>query len=114
MFGALRVMPIERLNSILVVTPRAAYLDEVRRWIERFDRPSDNSGEPQLNIYRVQNGNARHLAGVLQGIFGGSSGAAVSGTTGVAPGLATRTGTTSGFGAGGQRPQYPASVPRGA
>ena len=101
LFGALRVMPIERLNSILVVTPRAAYLDEVRRWIERFDRPSDNSGEPQLNIYRVQNGNARHLAGVLQGIFGGASGAAVSGTTGVAPGLATSTGTTSGFGAGG-------------
>lgn len=101
LFGALRVMPIERLNSILVVTPRAAYLDEVRRWIERFDRPSDNSGEPQLNIYRVQNGNARHLAGVLQGIFGGASGAAVSGSTGVAPGLATSTGTTSGFGAGG-------------
>jgi general secretion pathway protein D len=101
LFGALRVMPIERLNSILVVTPRAAYLDEVRRWIERFDRPSDNSGEPQLNIYRVQNGNARHLASVLQGIFGGASSGAVSGTTGVAPGLATASGTTGGFGTGG-------------
>ncbi len=101
LFGALRVMPIERLNSILVVTPRAAYLDEVRRWIERFDRPSDNSGEPQLNIYRVQNGNARHLASVLQGIFGGTSSGAVSGTTGVAPGLATTTGATGGFGTGG-------------
>ncbi len=100
LFGALRVMPIERLNSILVVTPRAAYLDEVRRWIERFDRPSDNSGEPQLNIYRVQNGNARHLASVLQGIFGGTSSGAVSGTTGVAPGLATTTGSTGGFGTG--------------
>lgn len=32
-FGALRIMPIERLNSILVVTPER-YLDEARRWIE--------------------------------------------------------------------------------
>lgn len=95
LFGAVRVMPIERINSILVVTPRAAYLEEARRWIERFDRPNDNSGEAQLHIYRVQNGNARHLAGVLQGIFGGNSNNA-SATTGVAPGLASSTSTTTG------------------
>lgn len=100
LFGALRVMPIERINSILVVTPRAAYLDQARRWIERFDRPSDGGSEPQLNIYRVQNGNARHLAGVLQGIFGGPATSTYA-NSGVAPGLGTSTGTTGGFGAGG-------------
>ena len=31
--GALRIVPIERINAVLVVTPRAAYLDEVRYWI---------------------------------------------------------------------------------
>lgn len=100
LFGALRVMPIERINSILVVTPRAAYLDEARRWIERFDRPHENSAEPQLHIYRVQNGNSRHLASVLQGIFGGSSGSSAPATSGVAPGLAnsTRASTGSLFG----------------
>lgn len=97
LFGAVRVLPIERINSILVVTPRAAYLDEARRWIERFDRPNDNSGEAQLHIYRVQNGNARHLAGVLQGIFGGGSPNA-SATTGVAPGLTSSTNISNGFG----------------
>lgn len=45
LFGAMRIMPIERLNSILP-DPRAAYLDEARRWIDRLDQPSDNSAEP--------------------------------------------------------------------
>ena len=88
LFGALRIMPIERINSILVVTPRAAYLDEARRWIERMDQPSDNGAEPQLFIYQVQNVNARHLATVLAGIFGGQP-AAGGANSGVAPGLSS-------------------------
>lgn len=70
LFGALRIMPVERLNAVLVVTPRAAYLEEARSWIEKLDQPSDGGAEPQLFIYHVQNGNARHLASVLSGIFG--------------------------------------------
>ncbi|WP_313080238.1 type II secretion system secretin GspD [Pulveribacter sp.] len=101
LFGALRVMPIERINSILVVTPRAAYLDEARRWIERFDRPSDGGAEPQLHIYQVQNGNARHLASVLQGIFGGTPTGGTVANSGVAPGMITATGTTGGYPIGG-------------
>lgn len=95
LFGALRVMPIERLNSILVVTPRASYLDEARRWIERLDQPNDNGAEPQLFIYQVKNVNARHLATVLGGIFGDTRAqGAVS--TGVAPGLTSATANTLG------------------
>ena len=99
LYGALRVMPIERLNSILVVTPRAAYLDEARLWIERLDRPSDNSAEPRLFVYPVQNGNARHLATVLSGIFGdGRQTTGTTGTSGVAPGLTQNTANTNMFG----------------
>ncbi len=87
LFGALRIMPIDRINSILVVTPRAAYLEEARRWIEKLDQPSDNGSEPQLFIYHVQNGNAKHLAGVLSGIFGGQSSGGAVANSGVAPGL---------------------------
>lgn len=79
--GAVRVLPIERINSILVVTPRAAYLDQARRWIERLDQPSDNSAEPRLFIYQVQNVNARHLSTVLSGIFGAPAPAGGSGST---------------------------------
>ncbi len=97
LFGALRIMPIERLNSILVVTPRAAYLDEARRWIDKFDQPSDNNAESQLFIYPVQNVNARHLATVLSGIFGGQvSGASANAGSGVAPGLGNATGRSYG------------------
>ena len=91
LFGALRIMPVERLNSILVVTPRAAYLEEARRWIEKLDQPSDNGAEAQLFIYRVQNGNAKHLAGVLSGIFGGMPGSAPVANSGIAPGLVGNT-----------------------
>lgn len=96
LFGAIRIMPIERLNSILVVTPRAAYLDEARRWIERLDQPSDNGAEPQLFIYQVKNVNARHLASVLSGVFGAQSGVGSVANSGVSPGLSTATGASFG------------------
>ena len=115
LFGALRVLPIERLNSILIVTPRAAYLDQAREWIEKLDQPGNSGSEPQLFVYRVQNGAARHLADVLNGLFG-AAGTQVQGTnSGVAPGLqqtnvnrqgvagavaGTSAGTTLGAGAG--------------
>jgi general secretion pathway protein D len=90
LLGALRIMPIERINSVLVVAPRAAQLDEARRWIEKLDKPSDNSAEPQLYVYPVQNGSAQHLASVLNGIFGsGGGGVTASPGTGVAPRLPT-------------------------
>ncbi|MDF1486402.1 type II secretion system secretin GspD [Ramlibacter sp. H39-3-26] len=99
LYGALRILPIERINSVLVVTPYAAYLDEARKWIERLDRPSDNGSEPQLYVYPVQNGNASHLASVLNGIFGSATAAqGASANTGVAPGLTQSMGSTSGFG----------------
>jgi general secretion pathway protein D len=87
LFGAVRILPIERINAIMVVTPRSAYLDEIRYWIEQFDRPNLNSAEPQLFVYKVRNGSADHLAELLNGIYGGTNAFGPSGATGVAPGL---------------------------
>lgn len=96
LFGAVRVLPIERLNSVIVVTSRANYLEEARRWIERLDRPGSSANEPRLHVYPVKNGSARHLGQVLGGIFGTSQGQQGGATgTGVAPGLATASGATS-------------------
>ena len=95
LFGALRVIPIERINAVLVVTPRAAYLEEARYWIEQFDRPNLNSAEPQLFVYKVQNGSADHLAELLNGIYGGTTQqTGVTGATGIAPGLTGVAGAT--------------------
>jgi general secretion pathway protein D len=99
LFGAVRVLPIERINAIMVVTPRAAYLDEIRYWIEQFDRPNLNNGEPQLFVYKVQNSSADHLAELINGIYGGTvNSPAGPGATGVAPGLSTTRGTSGAFG----------------
>lgn len=98
LFGAIRVLPLERLNSVVVVTSRAAYLDEARRWIERLDQPSNSSSEARLFVYPVRNGSARHLGEVLKGIYGGSSGTAAGAASGVAPGLASTTASTASTG----------------
>jgi general secretion pathway protein D len=100
LYGAIRVLPIERMNSVIIVTPRAAYLEEARKWIERLDQPGYSAGESQLFVYRVQNGSARHLADVLNGVFGGTSATASTPTSGVAPGLTPTQGST---GLGGAR-----------
>ncbi len=100
--GALRIMPIERINAIIVVTPRRAYLEEVRYWIEQLDRPNNDGAQAQLFVYKVRNGSADHLAELLNGIFGGTPGTTgatgATGATGVAPGLAARTAVTGGIG----------------
>lgn len=103
MFGAIRVMPIERINSLLVVSPKASYLEQARQWIERLDRPGINTAEAQLNIYPVKNGSAAHLADVLNGIFGeGKPSVSQTPAPGVAPGLTPVTATTGMFqGSGG-------------
>ncbi len=115
LYGALRIMPIERINAILVVTPRRAYLEEVRYWIEQLDRPGNDGAQPQLFVYKVRNGSADHLAELLNGIFGGTLATGATGATGVAPGLAARTGATAGVGAlGTQNRQFSRSTGFGA
>lgn len=100
LFGAVRVLPIERLNSVIVVTSRASYLDEARRWIERLDRPGSSANEQRLFVYPVKNGSAQHLGQVLAGIFGGGEQAPGSASgSGVAPGLAVASGGTRTTGA---------------
>ncbi|WP_158291753.1 type II secretion system secretin GspD [Lampropedia puyangensis] len=94
--GSLRVVPLERLNSLMVITPRSQYLEQVKTWIERLDQPNDST-EPQLFVYPVQNGSAAHLAQVLGGIFGGSSAGGTTANTGVAPGLGNNSMQSSGF-----------------
>lgn len=93
--GVVRVQPIERLNAVLVVTPRRHYLEQIRQWIERFDQAGDSDAEPRLFVYPVQNGSAGHLAALLTNIFGGESseGAPQARATdsGVAPALGAST-----------------------
>lgn len=71
--GAVRVVPIERLNALLVVTPQAKYLEQARTWIERLDHPGAGGGGQRLYVYPVQNGKAENLAILLNDAFSGKS-----------------------------------------
>ncbi|WOJ93431.1 type II secretion system secretin GspD [Congregibacter variabilis] len=112
--GIVRVLPMERLNSILVVTPRAHYLDRVGSWIQRIDVDPDARFEKRLYVYPVQNTTATRLAQLLNSIYSGGA----AGSTGarqqsgarspgdqaaVAPGLSPESigGGASSGGAGG-------------
>ncbi|TSE20195.1 Type II secretion system protein D [Tepidimonas alkaliphilus] len=91
--GAIRVLPLERSNAVVIVTPRAEYLDLAREWIAKLDQPGLGGNDQQLFVYRVQNGNARHLADVLAGLFGSGQPSAPP-SSGVAPGAVAQTVTS--------------------
>lgn len=94
--GLVRLFALERLNALVVVTPRSQILTQVETWIRRLDRPSD-ALETGLFVYSVQNGSASHLADMLNGLFGADGS---RGRTGVASGSAPTQFAASG-GAGG-------------
>jgi general secretion pathway protein D len=96
--GVVRIIPIERLNAVLVITPQPAYLDRARTWIARLDRIGEGD-EPQVFVYPVQNGRAADLAEVLSQLFDLEA-AAVGAPDLLAPGLQPAQARTSGFGLG--------------
>jgi len=67
--GAIRIVPIERLNALLVVSPQAKYLEQARTWVERLDRPGAGGGGQRLYVYPVQHGKAENLAALLNDAF---------------------------------------------
>jgi general secretion pathway protein D len=93
--SVIRVIPIERLNSIMVVTPRAHYLERLRTWIERLDQAPDANSERRLYVYEVQNSDAAHVADLLSTVFSGASSTGGSGKAGVAPGYTPEQVTSS-------------------
>lgn len=92
MAGMIKIMPIEHMNSIMIISANPDYLRDMKDWVDRFDQVSQTAGQ-QLFVYQVQNGDAEHLADMLNQIFGGkkssSSNGALPGsnTSSLAPGL---------------------------
>lgn len=84
--GLVRFVAIERINALLVMTPRRAYLDKVADWVRRLDRDTGGTGQ-RLFVYAVQNGRATDLADVLNQVFGGESARQALPKPELAPGL---------------------------
>lgn len=67
--GIVRVIPIQRINAILLVSPQQVYIQRARDWIERLDNGVDESA-PRIYVYNVQNSRAADVAKVLSDMFG--------------------------------------------
>ena len=95
--GIVRVIPVERLNALLVVTTQAKYLETAKTWIERLDQLGGTTGGSRFFVYQVRNGKAENLAQLVGDLFSSRR------TTTTAPTLAP-----------GQRPTEIRSAPFGA
>lgn len=64
----IRFVPNERLNSVLVITSRRAYLSQAAAWIAKLDRLA-STNEEQLFVYNIQNRPAKELAHILHSVL---------------------------------------------
>ncbi len=66
----LSIVPIERLNSLLVLSSNTQLLSSVKEWLERLDKRA--SGESSsIHTYYVQNDKASNVKAILEQLFSG-------------------------------------------
>jgi len=70
--GVVRLIPIDRVNGILVVSNTQKYLQELTKWIKRLD-VSNNKVEKRLFVYHLKNTKAVDVAATLTNIFQASN-----------------------------------------
>jgi len=70
--GLLRVVPLERMNALLVISAQARVVEEARAWIERLDASGGDAGNGQkLFVYTLQYTQAEKLQPILQAAISG-------------------------------------------
>jgi general secretion pathway protein D len=69
--GMFRFMPLEGANAVMVITPQADYLDDIKDWLDRIDSAGDNV---QLYTLELKYIKAKDLADRLSEVFGGRAG----------------------------------------
>ena len=68
--GLIRIVPIERMNALLVVTPNPALIERVHEWIEKLDAGTGGEGV-RFYVYHLQNSRAERVGPLLQQAFTG-------------------------------------------
>jgi general secretion pathway protein D len=66
--GAVKVLPIEKMNALLVIGTKDAQLENVRKWVGKIDGLFKLS-KSRVFIYPVQNGRAEDIVAVLERIY---------------------------------------------
>ncbi len=78
--GGVRIVAIERLNSILVVTHAPEVFVEVVAWIDKLDAPSGGSSIRTF-VYQVENSTAANIAEILSQLYSDGAGLPSGGGT---------------------------------
>jgi len=95
--GGVFMVPLQRLNAIVVFAVDPAAFTKIDRWLLMLDIPSDKGAGRQTFVYNVENAKAADLAAVLNELFGGGEG----GGEGLGRGQPGQPGGVGLFGAGG-------------
>src|SRR5262245_34200285 len=74
--GGVFMVPLQRLNAIVVFAVDPAAFAEIDRWLLMLDIPPDQGAGRQTFVYNVENAKAADLAAVLNELFGGGAGGA--------------------------------------
>jgi general secretion pathway protein D len=69
--GLLRIVPIERMNAILLISPQRDMIVDARQWLERLDKGTDAGGGSRLYVYNVLFSQAEKLQVILQQAISG-------------------------------------------
>lgn len=72
--GGVFMVPLQRLNAIVVFAVDPAAFTEIDRWLLMLDIPPDQGAGRQTFVYNVENAKAADLAAVLNELFGGGEG----------------------------------------
>jgi type II secretion system protein D len=70
--GTVRIIPIYRLNALIVVASNKDELEYIKQWVETFDAMFATA-RPKIFVYALQNSKAEHIASLLQSILSGTS-----------------------------------------
>ena len=84
--GIVRLLPIERLNAVMVIAHQPDHVSAIRKLIEEFDWGLEGSSGRRLFVYELENGKAENIAGVLQEVFGQDERGEASQNTGATSG----------------------------
>lgn len=92
-FGAIRMMPLDRIQGMLVMAATKDAIDEITQWVSMLDN-ANHSGQAQVYMYPVVNGRASVLAEILKTIFNLEVNILAAETTSLAGDGSNRTTTT--------------------
>jgi general secretion pathway protein D len=99
--GAVKFIPLERINTIIAVAPNSGAFGTVETWLEKLDvRVNVTVGAMDNYVYRVKYGQADLLASVIMQLYMGTLGSS-GGMGGYSSGTYSRGVGSMGLGQGG-------------